>query len=427
MPLGISYKPPGPPPPAASCYVCLEHSTDRKPLLRNCACRGDAGWAHVACLAEFAASKTTEARRENGPLINIAPCWDNCILCKTPHQQNVALAMAEASVKQYKHLPDTNDLHFFSLTYLARSRFDVDDHDGAFELYDRLLKMCDVLTSKGMEVRVREAQIYGMMGYFFFEKEQFQDALSIFERQRDLLVAIYGPNSPEGEEYTGMIVTLKEKIGIGGCGHQKRDTAAELVRARERFRENQGCGDTWQRLTVHSRLIDALREDGRHEEAMEQSEKLVADLRQSLGPDHPETLRYENHVAKNLSGMLPFEKLMASDASDVWAVIDCEQQPTISGQRVQILRATKEGARKYICLIKNDNGVSTKFKVTRNQFILETGTKVVVHGLVSSIDLNGAIGIIRLFDKEKRRYAVFVEEKKTNVLIKPINLNVVFC
>ena len=50
-----------------------------------------------------------------------------------------------------------------------------------------------------------------------------------------------------------------------------------------------------------------------------------------------------------------------------------------------------------------------------------------VHGLVSSIDLNGAIGNIRLFDKEKRRYAVFVEEKKTDVLIKPINLNVVFC
>ena len=90
-----------------------------------------------------------------------------------------------------------------------------------------------------------------------------------------------------------------------------------------------------------------------------------------------------------------------------------------------MIKAT-EDANTYICLINNDKGMSTKFKVTHNQFILETGTKVVVHGLVSSVDLNGSIGIICSFDKEKRRYAVSVETKKTAVSIKPINLNIVF-
>ena len=70
--------------------------------------------------------------------------------------------------------------------------------------------------------------------------------------------------------------------------------------------------------------------------------------------------------------------------------------------------------------------MSTKFKVTQNQFILEAGTSVVVHGLVSSTDLNGSIGFICLFDKEKRRYAVSVGKKKAAVSIKPINLNIVF-
>ena len=157
---------------------------------------------------------------------------------------------------------------------------------------------------------------------------------------------------------------------------------------------------------------------------MEQSEKLVADSKQSLGPDHPETLRYEN-VAKNLSGMLPVEKVMASDSSDVWAVIDCELQPDISGRRVKILRSTKEDTQKYVCLIKNDNGVSTKYKVSQNQFILEKGTMVVVHGLVSRTDLNGSIGMLCSFDKNNRRYAVSVRKKMTIVSIKPINLNIV--
>ena len=70
--------------------------------------------------------------------------------------------------------------------------------------------------------------------------------------------------------------------------------------------------------------------------------------------------------------------------------------------------------------------MSTKFKVTPNQFILERGTTVVVHGLVSSTNLNGSIGIIRSFDKEKLRYAVSVGKKKTDVSIKPVNLNIAF-
>ena len=114
---------------------------------------------------------------------------------------------------------------------------------------------------------------------------------------------------------------------------------------------------------------------------------------------------------------------------EVWAVIDCAQQPAINGQRVKVLRATKD-AQKYICLVKNhQNGVSSKFKVTPNQFILETGTRVKVQGLASSTYLNGIIGIIRSFDKEKRLYAVSVsvETMKTFVVpIKPINLNVYF-
>ena len=86
--------------------------------------------------------------------------------------------------------------------------------------------------------------------------------------------------------------------------------------------------------------------------------------------------------------------------------------------------ATKD-AQKYVCLIKNNKSVSNKFKVAANQFILGWGTKVVVHGLIRSTDLNGSIVIIQSFDKEKRQYAVIVGDKKT-LSIKPINLKIVF-
>ena len=91
-----------------------------------------------------------------------------------------------------------------------------------------------------------------------------------------------------------MIVKLKERIGIGGCGHT--DPAEKLVMARQRFKENQECVDiVLRRLQIHCRLVKALRNDGKIQESMEQFKKLLAEWRQSLGPDHPdpETIRYE--------------------------------------------------------------------------------------------------------------------------------------
>ena len=424
----VPIKQPDPPPPTASCYICLEHSTIDQPLLRNCACRGDAGWAHVACLAKFAASKVMETQREEDPSLSYTEIWEGCILCKTPHMQYMGVAMAKAFVKQYEHLPDTNALRFSSLFSMALSRFGVGNHDGAVELFLRLLKMCDFLTSEGIDAYIQEENVLSMLGALFQIQQKFNDALLIFKRQRELLVSIYGPNHPEIQDNTEMIVKVKERLGIGERGHT--DPAAELVAARQEFKESRECDDIGHRLTIHFRLVVALRNDGKFYEGMKQFEELLTESRQSLGPDHPKTLRYENAASEYRQKILQLETALASTslaagARDVWAVIDCEQQPAISGQRVQVLRATKD-AQKYICLIKNHNGVSSKFKVTQNQFILETGTTVVVHGVVSSVDLNGSTGIIRSFDKEKRRYAVRVGNKKSTVSIKPINLNVVF-
>ena len=232
----VPLKQPGPPPPTALCYICLEPSTINQPLLRNCTCRGDAGWAQVACLAKFAASKNTEAEQKHDP--SIKSPWEYCILCKTPHMQNMALAMAKALVKLYEYLPDTNELRLASLYSLALSRSNAGDYDGALELYDRLLKLYDVLTSRGFDMRIQESHVYGKMGQVLSaDQRKFNEAITKFEQQRELLVAVYGPNSPELQNNNDTIIMLKEILGIGGCGHQKGDSAAELVMARQKFKK----------------------------------------------------------------------------------------------------------------------------------------------------------------------------------------------
>jgi len=107
------------------------------------------------------------------------------------------------------------------------------------------------------------------------------------------------PNSPNVKETDEMIVRVKESIGIGGRGHPKGDPAAELMVARQKFKKHrETMTEPEMRLGSYAGLITALDEDERYQEAMELYKTLVAESRQILGPDHPDTQNYENKASK---------------------------------------------------------------------------------------------------------------------------------
>ena len=57
----------------AVCYLCLDGGLDEagQSLRRDCACRGtDAGFVHLSCLAELAASKSMQARDKDMEVIH---------------------------------------------------------------------------------------------------------------------------------------------------------------------------------------------------------------------------------------------------------------------------------------------------------------------------------------------------------------------
>ena len=182
----------------------------------------------------------------------------------------MGLAMAEAFVKQYEHLPDSTALRFTSLCSLALGRYNVRDYDGAFGVLVLLQQLCDVLTSNGVcDVRSKKGLILGMLGGVLLKKGKFNEALTTFERQREFLVAVYGPNSPQTEYSNEMIVKIKKSIGIGERGNRKGDSAAELVVARQRLKESHESVDISYRFYYYMRLVDALKSDGRHQESLE--------------------------------------------------------------------------------------------------------------------------------------------------------------
>ena len=74
------------------CAICLDGGDDPLPMQRGCACRGDAGLVHVACLAEAAARK---ARGHHAG-------WYQCSTCDQEFTGAVALALAREEVHRMR-------------------------------------------------------------------------------------------------------------------------------------------------------------------------------------------------------------------------------------------------------------------------------------------------------------------------------------
>ena len=80
-----------------TCYICTQasHWKTNEGLVRMCACRGTAGFAHVSCLAEQAKILVAEAEENN--LLEKAGeeimRWHTCSMCEQQYHGVVACAL----------------------------------------------------------------------------------------------------------------------------------------------------------------------------------------------------------------------------------------------------------------------------------------------------------------------------------------------
>ena len=85
----------------AACYFCLEEGGDEegKPLLRNCSCRGDSGFAHLSCLVTYAEQKCKAVVVVTETFLNeFSEPWETCNNCKQNFQGQLSIDLASAFV-----------------------------------------------------------------------------------------------------------------------------------------------------------------------------------------------------------------------------------------------------------------------------------------------------------------------------------------
>ena len=84
---------------AGACIICLDSEDDPAPIQSGCACRGDAGWAHVACRVKLA------EHSEDPSASSHADAWQKCGTCHMRFGGAMELELARELWRQVQLRP----------------------------------------------------------------------------------------------------------------------------------------------------------------------------------------------------------------------------------------------------------------------------------------------------------------------------------
>ena len=108
-----------------TCYICMD-GTAEEGLVRGCACRGGAGYAHLSCLARGA--QVAVERSADGLGFER---WHTCGLCEQRYHGVVSCALGWACWKTYVGRSETDQFRISATRLLGNVLFDAGDHEDA--------------------------------------------------------------------------------------------------------------------------------------------------------------------------------------------------------------------------------------------------------------------------------------------------------
>ncbi|CAH0376611.1 unnamed protein product [Pelagomonas calceolata] len=129
-----------------TCYICTQalHWKTKEGLVRMCACRGTAGFAHVSCLAEQAKLLYAEAEENNldwkakNARYNR---WHTCSLCEQMYHGVVRCALGWACWKTYLGRPEADEIRCNAMNQLGLGLTAANHHDAALSVKQAELSM----------------------------------------------------------------------------------------------------------------------------------------------------------------------------------------------------------------------------------------------------------------------------------------------
>ena len=124
-----------------TCPICWEsiHSETQEGLVRMCACRGTAGFAHVSCLAEQAKILLSEVEENNlgYKVFNERfKRWQACSLCEQKYHGIVRCALGWACWKTYVGRPEAGGVRIAAMSSLGTGLCEANNNESALPVME---------------------------------------------------------------------------------------------------------------------------------------------------------------------------------------------------------------------------------------------------------------------------------------------------
>ena len=275
-----------------TCYICTQalHWKTKEGLVRGCACRGTAGFAHVSCLAEQAKIQVAEAEENNLGLKVINERftrWHTCGLCEQGYHGVVCCALGWACWKTYVGRPETAEIRLGAISVLGNGLGAAEYHEDALSVKEAFLSMMRRFGSPEEAILVAQgnlANTYEALGHH-------EKALSM---ERD---TYSGRVKLNGEEHEKTVLAVANYAGVLAKLNRFEEAKAVLRKTMPVARRVLGDKDRlmlkmrWQYASTlyndNGATLDDLRE------SVETLESVAPLWKRVFGEAQPETPRVE--------------------------------------------------------------------------------------------------------------------------------------
>jgi hypothetical protein len=276
----------------AVCYLCLggDLDDDGQPLRRDCACRGtDAGFVHLSCLTNYAATKSKQASGMN----EFVQPWRVCPGCHQVYQNELGIDIASEFVsfvrRQYprdtRRQVEALYLKMYALYLMLHRLQPVQKREAGvtanvvLSLIDRM-KNDAPLSRRYSQFEADAYNVHGHIALYEGTYECARRAVAYFNKDLKVSEAI---DDAEGVATAkSNIAAAKSKYEGGRNNEEKLKASQEMyeLRVAKHGEENE--------YTIHAGKIYAidLRKANRETEARELLKKLLVSSKQVFGPDH---------------------------------------------------------------------------------------------------------------------------------------------
>lgn len=423
-----------------TCFICLCADED---LLRGCACRGGAGFAHLACLVAAAQAN--------------AETWTRCPTCKQDWTGAVELGLSSARVELAARLPegDGDAEKLMGDLRLSQAMANSGKYNEALELGRRTLVAARRMT--GAESRytllamANLANVHTQLGDTTAALPLLQEGL--LTRRR-----LYGDDAEDTISSMTNLGMVHKKIGNHAAALSLYEEALQRSRRilgkdhvgtmatmgnlavlyQEMGQHNLALSLQTEALALKRRVLGSLNPStllamanlgmehihlGNLDAALPLLEEAVAGFTAECGHNHPDTQLYKDqldHLRQVLSDpqlvrdhqrevrLRAQEQQAISAAKARGTLVGLIAKPELNGMAAHVVGydAAKD---RYRVRLYGSGTTERPLGIKPANIILDPGTAVVVEGLSGSPEWNGKLGVIKDFDEEKRRYQLQME------------------